>query len=162
MASLSAPRAAGRRLLPGLAACLLCAACGAGGSAGTSQARGATVPASSASQSRSATASGDGLKVTLTLSPARAAAGAPVSFRLAMGASSAAGALAYRIRFGDGSGRQNIVPEFCRAPPGGPGHGSWQISHRYARAGTYRVTLFGSVNCQRASRVAVTVDVVIT
>ncbi len=102
------------------------------------------------------------MTVTLTAYPARTGAGAAVSFRLELSARSAAGALAYRLTLGDGSSRQNIVPEFCRASPRGGASTSWQLSHRYARAGTYRVTLYGSVNCQRSSHAAVSVNVVIT
>lgn len=151
-------RAGARRPALAIAVCLLCAACGARSSAATSQPQGQGIPANAATQSRTYA----GMTVTLTASPARAAADARVSFRLQLSARSAAGALAYRIGFGDGSSRQNIVPEFCRASPSGPERGSWEIPHRYAKAGSYRATLYGSVNCQRSSRAAVTVTVVIT
>lgn len=158
MAPLGPSRAAARRLAPAIAAGLLCGACGAGASARITQSQGVEIPANAATQSRSS----NGMTVTLSATPARTAAARAVFFRLELSARSAAGALVYRVSFGDGSTRRNVVPEFCRAAPGGPEHGSWLLSHRYARAGTYRVTLQGSVNCQRSASAVVAVDVVIT
>lgn len=78
-----------------------------------------------------------------------------------MAARSAPGALSYRVRFGDGTGHQDPVPLFCRASPGVPEHAGWEITHRYSRPGTYRVSVYGSINCTRSPRVAVSLDVVI-
>ena len=83
-----------------------------------------------------------------------------MGFTLAIAAPRASGALVYRLYYGDGTSTQNVAPQFCIASPQTPKRASWHLSHRYPRAGTYRVLAVGSVNCSSA-RASVTTVVVI-
>ncbi len=97
----------------------------------------------------------------LTVKPANAELGAAVGFILEIGARSATGALAYRLYYGDGTSAQNVVPQFCIASPRAPTHAGWHLSHRYQRAGVYRVLAVAGVNCS-SSHAAVSTVVVIS
>jgi hypothetical protein len=92
-------------------------------------------------------ASSHGLSITLSVVPSRAAAGATVQVNLDLAARAANGALGYMVRFGDGSVHANAIPMYCLAGPGRPEHQSWRLTHRYAHAGTYRVSAVGYANC---------------
>jgi len=108
-----------------------------------------------------ATSSARGLSVTLAVTPPRAVPGAPVAFTLSLAARAANGALGYMVRFGDGSSRANAIPMYCLAGPGRPEHATWRLVHRYARAGSYHVSVTGYANCG-PDRTNVTHNVVIT
>lgn len=156
--------AGGRRAVAaparGLALCGLVMASFCCGACGSSTA-GTTAPVTSSDSSSTVSSASGGLRLTLAVSPARAAAGQAVSFRVSLGASDAAGALAYRLSYGDGSSHGNTIPQFCRASPGASEHGTWELTHRYQWAGTYRATVKGHVNCSNASGVAATLSVVV-
>ncbi len=107
------------------------------------------------------TSSAGGLSLTLSVSPGRAAPGAAVEFTLTVAARAANGALGYGVRFGDGSSHANAIPMYCLAGPGRPEHGTWRLVHRYARPGTYHVSVTGYANCG-PDRADVTHNVVIT
>lgn len=62
----------------------------------------------------------------------------------------APGALRYVVRFGDGAVAQNRVPLFCVPPPGPRRRATWHLTHRYARAGSYRLSVHVSANCAAA------------
>jgi hypothetical protein len=88
------------------------------------------------------------LTVMLTATPMMAKAGAPVQFGLTAYAPHAAGALGYRLRYGDGtSAAESTVPLFCIAGKGRPMRGTWPLSHRYRTAGRYRVSASVYFNC---------------
>jgi hypothetical protein len=87
------------------------------------------------------------LTVTFTVRPTRVEAGSPVQFALTMAAEHALGAFGYDVKFGDGTSRTIAVPQYCLAPPGRPEHATWRFSHRYAKAGRYRVVVLGYLNC---------------
>ncbi|MHB1444249.1 MAG: PKD domain-containing protein [Acidimicrobiales bacterium] len=73
--------------------------------------------------------------------------------------SHAPGALAYQMAYGDGSSDQNNVPTYCSSGPGSPASQTWQLSHSYTKAGTYRATVTVKANCTSDT---VTLDVFIT
>jgi len=102
-----------------------------------------------------------GLTVRLRISPARVTRDAAVVFSVSIAARHAVGALGYRLSFGDGTSRANIIPLYCRAGPGVPAHASWRFDHRYEKAGLYRVSVIGYVNCA-AARATATATVVVT
>jgi hypothetical protein len=83
-----------------------------------------------------------------------------VGFTVTLRTGPAAGALGYRLDFGDGTSRQNAVPQFCLARPRSPEQQTSQLVHRYARAGTYRASLHGRVNCS-SIRATATLAVVV-
>ncbi len=144
----------------GLALCGLVIASVCSGACGSSTAD-TTVPVASSDSASTVSSASGGLRLTLAVSPVRATAGQVVSFRVSLGASDAAGALAYRLSYGDGSSHGNIVPQFCRGSPGAPEHATWELTRRYQRAGTYRARVYGHVNCSNASRLAATLSVVV-
>lgn len=121
----------------------------------------ATVWATATSSVRTSGTNSSGLSVTLTARPTRAAAGFPVEFTLAMADEHANGAFGYEVRFGDGTNRTIAVPQYCLAPPGKPEHASWRFLHRYSRAGKYRVSVLGYVNCT-STRVTTAITVTVT
>jgi len=128
-----------------LAACAsLLAACAT--SAAPHNAPTSTTAASASSTSSSSSSSG-GLTVTLTATPSSTTPGTAVAFSLKAYESHAIGALGYRIAYGDGATDQNPVPQFCRAGPGQPASQTWQLSHAYAKPGTYTVTATVTANC---------------
>ncbi len=110
---------------------------------------------------RPAVANAVGLRITLKVSPGRPAVGTAVTFRVHLVARHAIGALGYRLSFGDGTERANVIPLYCRAGPGVPATGSWRFNHRYTRSGVYDVTVTGYVNCT-ASHVVTRATVTVT
>ncbi|HMD57181.1 MAG TPA: hypothetical protein VKG82_06885 [Solirubrobacteraceae bacterium] len=90
----------------------------------------------------------------MTVTPARAALGASVEIDLTVVAVRAAGALAYRLDFGDGRHSENVLPQFCQAVPSARAHEAWHFTHRYSRPGVYRVGVFARVNCTDERAVA--------
>jgi hypothetical protein len=95
---------------------------------------------------RTSTTSLGGLSVTLTVRPWRAAKGAVVHFEVSVSDSHANGALGYIVEFGDGSSAAPVMPMYCLAVSR-PAHQSWQLSHRYLRAGNFKATASGFSNC---------------
>lgn len=69
----------------------------------------------------------------------------------------APGALSYAVRFGDGTVAQNRVPQFCVAAPGPRRRATWHLTHRYARPGSYRVSVRVSANCTTGAPVTASV-----
>lgn len=119
----------------------------------------ALVPATAAPAvgHRTSTTSLGGLSVTLTVRPWRADHGAVVRFDLSVTDSHATGALGYVLVFGDGSSAAPAIPMYCLAV-GRPAHETWQLSHRYLKAGDYKVTASGFANCG-PGRVTATVNI---
>jgi hypothetical protein len=89
------------------------------------------------------------LTVTLTATPMRAKTGSSVELNLTAYAPHASGALGYRLRYGDGTSAENVVPQFCVAGGGTPTRQTWRLSHRYKAAGRYCVSASVYVNCTR-------------
>jgi hypothetical protein len=87
------------------------------------------------------------LSVTLIARPTRATVGSAVRFTLTVADNHTIGALGYAVKFGDGTTRTIVVPEYCIAPPGRPGRATWSFSHRYSKPGRYRVSAFAYMNC---------------
>ena len=109
---------------------------------------GPAVPhASATTVAKSSTVRADGLVLSLTVKPQPANVGAVVKFDLYLSATHAKGALGYVLQFGDGATSQNPVPMFCLAGLGRAAHETWQLSHRYARSGTFKIVASGYVNC---------------
>jgi len=106
---------------------------------------------------RTSTTSLGGLIVTVTVKPWRAKRGAAVQFNLSVSDTHATGALGYLLVFGDGSSTAPAMPMYCLAA-GRPAHETWQLSHRYLRAGHYKVMASGFANCG-SGRVTATVNV---
>ncbi len=130
---------------------LLAAACGS--ASGPSSAQRTPEPA------HRATAHSGGLSITLTVTPARAG-GRAVDVTAGAQESHAPGSLTYQVNYGDGEGAQNAAPLLCQPGSGGPAHDTWRLSHRYASAGTYRVTITVHAGCTPdATQAAVTVPV---
>jgi hypothetical protein len=77
----------------------------------------------------------------------RAGTGATIRFKVMASAQSAAGALGYQLRYGDGTSAENAVPQLCVAGRGTPTREIWHLSHRYKAAGHYRVSASVYVNC---------------
>ncbi len=98
--------------------------------------------------------SATGLRIRLEVSPERVSPGGVVTFSVRVAARYAIGALGYRLNFGDGTSRANVIPLFCRAGPGVSALASWRFEHRYVKAGVYRVEVTGYVNCTSARAVA--------
>jgi PKD domain len=123
---------------------------------GTSPAHGSgTSPAPAGTTKRSGE-----LTVTLTATPTRARVGATIQVEVTASARHAVGALGYQLRYGDGTGAANIVPQFCIAGSGAPRRDAWRLTHRYEAPGHYRVSASVYVNCARdraTATVAVTV-----
>lgn len=107
---------------------------------------------------RTSTTTLGGLSVTLTVKPWRAVAGAAVQFKMSVTDSHATGALGYLLVFGDGSSAAPALPMYCLAGPGRPAHQNWQLSHRYLKAGHYKVMASGFANCG-SGRVTASVNV---
>ncbi|MGD0810626.1 MAG: hypothetical protein ABSA91_13110 [Acidimicrobiales bacterium] len=107
---------------------------------------------------RTSTTSLGGLSVTLTVRPWRAERGAAVQVSLSVSDSHATGALGYLLAFGDGSSAAPALPMYCLAGPGRAAHQTWQLSHRYVRAGHYKVMASGFANCG-PGRVTATVHI---
>jgi hypothetical protein len=80
-----------------------------------------------------------------------------VRFDLSVTDSHATGALGYVLVFGDGSSAAPAIPMYCLAA-GRPAHETWQLSHRYLKAGHYRVMASGFANCG-PGRVTATVNI---
>jgi len=106
---------------------------------------------------RTSTTSLGGLSVTLTVKPWRAERGAAVQFNLSVSDSHATGALGYLLEFGDGSSAAPALPMYCLAA-GRPAHQTWQLSHRYLKAGHYKVMASGFANCG-SGRATATVNI---
>ena len=137
------------------------------GGASTSSAIASAVPepsalvpatATAAEGHRTSTTSLGGLSVTLTVKPWKADRGAAVQFDLSVADSHATGALGYLLVFGDGSSAAPALPMYCLAGPGRPAHQTWQLSHRYVKAGHYKVMASGFANCG-SGRVTATVSI---
>jgi hypothetical protein len=94
-----------------------------------------------------ATGRSGGLIATLTATPARAKIGFTVQFEVTASVRHAPGALGYRLRYGDGTGAENVVPQFCVAGRGAPRRQTWRLSHRYKAAGGYHASASVYVNC---------------
>jgi hypothetical protein len=107
---------------------------------------------------RTSTTTLGGLSVTLTVKPWRANRGAPVQFSLSVSDTHAKGALGYLLVFGDGSSAAPALPMYCLAGPGRSSHESWQLSHRYVKAGHYKVTASDFANCG-SGRVTATLNI---
>ena len=122
--------------------------------------RPALVPATtpSAEGHRTSTTSLGGLSVTLTVKPWKADRGAALQFHLSVTDSHATGALGYLLVFGDGSSAAPALPMYCLAGPGRPAHQTWQLSHRYVKAGHFKVMASGYANCG-SGRVTATVSI---
>jgi len=86
------------------------------------------------------------MTVTLAVSPDRAAVGGSVYITIRAQDTSAVGALAYNLAFGDGQQTANTVPQYCRAT-GVPEDQTWKLSHSYAASGSYTVAAYVRVNC---------------
>jgi PKD domain len=107
-----------------------------------------------------ATASSGGLTITLTVTPLGGAGGRTVDVTAQAQESHAPGSLTYQVGYGDGAQAQNAAPLLCQSGSGGPAHDTWRLSHRYARSGTYRVSLTVHAACTPdAAQAAVTVPV---
>jgi len=123
---------------------------GCGGSKDTARADRAPVLGGAEEQSAasaSATVRSGGLTIKLTATPGRAKTSATIKFQVTASAQSAAGALGYQLRYGDGTSAENVVPQFCVAGRGTPVLEAWHLSHRYKAAGLYRVSASVYVNC---------------
>jgi hypothetical protein len=120
----------------------------------------ALVPAAvtTAKGHRTSTTALGGLSVTLTVKPWRANQGAAVQFTLSVSDTHAKGALGYLLVFGDGSSAAPALPMYCLAGPGRSSHQGWQLSHRYVKAGHYKVTASGFANCG-SGRVTATLNI---
>lgn len=92
------------------------------------------------------TASSGGLTVALSAFPDRSTVGATVHITVRAHETSAVGALAYSVTFGDAGQSSNAVPQFCRQA-GVPDGETWHLSHPYGAPGTYTVTATVRVNC---------------
>lgn len=124
------------------AALVLAAGCGAAGPEQPGTAR--------------ASAQHDGLAVHLS---ARASTSAgTVHVAVQADAAHAPGALTYAVHFGDGAVAHNRVPQFCVAVPGPHRQATWRFTHRYARSGTYHLSVRVGVNCT-ATAVATSVSI---
>ena len=139
-------RVAGSALVVFLAAC--------GSASGPSRAQNTPGP------THQAMARSGGLSITLTVAPVRGAGGRAVDVTAEAQESHAPGSLTYQVGYGDGGQAQNAAPLLCQSGPSGPAHAMWRLSHRYARSGTYRVSLTVHADCTPdAAQAAVTVQV---
>ena len=112
-------------------------------------------------QTASATATSGGLTVTLSATPASAPVGTSVQFTIKASESHAPGALVYQLQYGDGSSDQNTAPTTCRGGAASPAQQTWQLSHRYAKKGTFFARVTVKANCtpdQATATVTVTVS----
>jgi hypothetical protein len=90
--------------------------------------------------------------------PWRASRATAFHFDLSVTDSHATGALGYLLVFGDGSSAAPVMPMYCLAGPGRAEHQTWQLSHRYLKAGHYKVMASGFANCG-SGRVTATVNI---
>jgi len=130
---------------------LLAAACGS--AAGPS-------PAQPTPEPHRATARSGGLSIALVVAPVRGAGERAVAVTAEARETHAPGSLTYQVRYGDGAQAQNAAPLLCQSGSSGPAHATWRLSHRYARSGTYRVSLTVHAGCTPdAAQAAVVVSV---
>ena len=134
------------------------ASCGSAGPApsSTGSTTSSTAPPGSTAK---ATASSGGMTVTLAASPDHAPVGGTVHITLRAQDTSAAGAFAYVVAFGDRQQTSNPVPQYCRQS-GVPEDQTWQFTHSYAEPGSYTVAASVRDNCgtdHAATYVTVTV-----
>jgi hypothetical protein len=95
-----------------------------------------------------ATAHHGGLTIALVAAPVHAKAGAPVRFTASAREGHAAGAIGYRLDYGDGMAAESgVTPMFCIAGPAPAAYRTWRFSHRYRSVGRYRALLHVYVNC---------------
>lgn len=115
--------------------------------------------ASAASTSLKASAHAHGLTLSLTATNG-VKPGAPVRATLVAKARSANGAFGDRVSFGDGTATPPIaLPQYCLAV-GRPATRSWRYTHRYRKAGVYRILASVYVNCSgERAKVALTIHV---
>ncbi len=96
------------------------------------------------------TARSGGLTIALTARPTRTESGSPVRFTATAYERHAAGAVGYRLAYGDGAGAESgPTPLFCIAGTPHAVHRMWSFSHRYKASGRYRALLNVHVNCTR-------------
>lgn len=101
------------------------------------------------------------LRVSFTVYPSRTTVNSPLTFTLKMADEHAIGAFGYVVRFGDGTTRSIVVPQYCLTSPGRPQHATWRFIHRYLKAGRYRASALAYVNCT-STRVTKVVTVLIS
>jgi hypothetical protein len=73
-------------------------------------------------------------------------AGAGVHITIDAHDSSGRGPLTYVLSFGDGTSDQPVAPLFCRSPAVAEAE-SWGLTHAYAAAGSYHVSVTVTANC---------------
>jgi hypothetical protein len=107
------------------------------------------------------TAHSGGLRIALTATPTRTESGSPVRFTASASERHAAGAVGYRLAYGDGAHAESgPIPLFCIAGAAPAVHRMWSFSHRYSVPGRYRALLGVYVNCTRdRTTAAVTISV---
>jgi len=120
-----------------------------------------TVSAAAAPEAKTSTVKANGLVLTLTVKPRTASVGTTVQFKIYFSAAHAHGALGYVLQYGDGTTSANPIPLFCLAGPGRPAHATWDLAHRYARPGNFKVVASGYANCG-PGRLTTTVHVLVS
>ncbi len=96
------------------------------------------------------TAYSGGLTIALAATPTRTESGSPVRFTASAYERRAAGAVGYRLAYGDGvDAESGPTPLYCIAGTAPAVHRMWSFSHRYRASGRYRALLNVYVNCTR-------------
>jgi hypothetical protein len=98
-------------------------------------------------QTATATDTSGGLTITLSATPANAPAGTTVHFTIKASESRAPGALVYQLAYGDGTSDQNTAPTTCKGGPATPAQQTWQLTHRYAKKGSFFAHVTVKANC---------------
>ena len=95
-----------------------------------------------------ATAHRGGLTIALAVTPVSAPAGSAIRFTASAEEDHAAGAIGYRLSYGDGAAAESgAMPLFCVGGPAPTMNRTWRFSHRYKSTGNYRAVLSVDVNC---------------